>query len=474
MMSVFMSDGSFRQRAKCSEAATEAARESRRLKVSLQTFDTLKQFEDTLQAQARSFYDEIPMEALPTRWTHHGAFQASSMGRSIASEPNLHPTPVLTHDNGTEKDPRRLRPPSPLHFHDYGCISLKSKSKQLQHRLKLGKPAKKVPTGHAFFVPGPHFKPGTYGDKLLDPCLMAPMCWAPPVQGCSTRRGPDVLDLRPLSTPILAAELSRQKPLGEPIPSKVRGNVASAQRARAHGEAMMKRCREDLTEQRRYENGIFLGTWRDPWLDAGGMPELATADFEWLPGALEDLLAGKSEEELGLSPPRLNAFLLLIHLDHAVRQGKTCLSKIFNAENKGPRKQLEVTQFYCGLKRIHVIKALELSEEALCEALYELDPGFDGRVYLPVLDRALKILASTGVYSRKPPHVEEEYGPLAYGETSPVRSIDIPMEADSINNFRKAFKCFRDQQNALLTFHSNLKHLGDQEHNRMSAAAADQ
>lgn len=32
----------------------------------------------------------------------------------------------------------------------------------------------------------------------------------------------------------------------------------------------------------------------------------------------------------------------------------------------------------------------------------------------------------------------------------------------------------RDQQNALLTFHSNLKHLGDEEHNRMSAAAADQ
>ena len=32
--------------------------------------------------------------------------------------------------------------------------------------------------------------------------------WAPPVQGCGTRRGPDVLDLRPLSTPILAAEAS--------------------------------------------------------------------------------------------------------------------------------------------------------------------------------------------------------------------------------------------------------------------------
>ena len=69
-----------------------------------------------------------------------------------------------------------------------------------------------------------------------------------------------------------------------------------------------------------------------------------------------------------------------------ISQGKTCLSKIFNAENKGPRKQpgslrwsawlltlvvapsvirprLEVTQFYRGLKRIHVIEALELSEE---------------------------------------------------------------------------------------------------------------
>eukprot|EP00435_Cladocopium_sp_Y103_P014069 s1838_g3.t1 len=160
-----------------------------------------------------------------------------------------------------------------------------------------------------------------------------------------------------------------------------------------------------------------------------------------------------SHTELGLKPPQLNAFLLLIHLDHAVRQGKTYLSKIFNAENKSRRKEpgeprLEIGEFYRGLKRIHVIDALDLSEAKLAEALWELDKGFDGRVYLPILDRALKVLASTG-----------EYGPFAYGETSPVRSIDIPMEADSINNFRKAFKCFRDQQNELLTFHSNLKHL---------------
>lgn len=446
-MSFLISDGTFRQRASRSEAAAEAERDSRRLKVALQTFETLKQFEDTLQAQARSFYDEIPMEALPTRWTHHGSFQGTSMGRSMASEPNLHTT-MLTHD-GTEKDLRQLQPPSPLNFHDYSSISLKPRSKQLQHRLKLGKFGKKVPTGPQ------HFKHGPNGDKMQDPCLMAPMCWTPMLQPCSTRPRPDVLDFRPLSTPILAAELSRQNEPIPGVPSKVRGNVTSAQRARAHGEAMMKRCREDFTEQTRYENGL-LGTWRDP---LEGMPGLATPDFGWLPGALEDLLAGKSEEELGLKPPQLNAFLLLIHLDHAVRQGKTYLSKIFNAENKSRRKELEIGEFYRGLKRIHVIDALDLSEAKLAEALWELDKGFDGRVYLPILDRALKVLASTGVYSRKTPPTEEEYGPFAYGETSPVRSIDIPMEADSINNFRKAFKCFRDQQNELLTFHSNLKHL---------------
>lgn len=451
-MSVFMSDGSYRQRAKCSEAATEAARESRRLKVSLQTFSTLNQFEETLQAHLRAVED-IPMEALPTRWTHHGSFQAAPLSRSAASEPHLHTGPVVTHDNGTEKDPRRLRPPSPLHFHDYGCISLKSRSKMVQHRMKLGKPARKVPTGHAFFVPGPHFKPGTYGDKLLDPCLMAPMCWAPPVQGCATRRGPDVLDLRPLSTPILSAELARQKPLGEPIPQKVRSNVAYTSRAKRHGEALSKSCREGLTEQRRYENGIFLGTWRDPLLDAG-TPELASPDFQWIPGALEKLLEGKPEEDLGLPEPKLNAFLLLIHLDYAIRQGKTVLSKIFTAENKGPRNQLEVAQFYRGLRRLKVIDEMELSEEALWEALYELDPSFDGRVYLPILDRALKVLASSGIYSRKQQRREE---------TSPVRAISIPMEADSINNFRKAFKCFREQQHDLLSFHSSFKNLGDEE-----------
>ena len=37
--------------------------------------------------------------------------------------------------------------------------------------------------------------------------------------------------------------------------------------------------------------------------------------------------------------PRLNAFLLLVHLDSALRQGKTVLSKIFSAENVGPRNQ---------------------------------------------------------------------------------------------------------------------------------------
>eukprot|EP00913_Durusdinium_trenchii_P017537 g16478.t1 len=166
-------------------------------------------------------------------------------------------------------------------------------------------------------------------------------------------------------------------------------------------------------------------------------------------------------KDLGLPEPKLNAFLLLIHLDYAIRQGKTVLSKIFTAENKGPRNQLE---------------------EALWEALYELDPSFDGRVYLPILDRALKVLASSGIYSRKQQRREEdrEYGPMAYGETSPVRAISIPMEADSINNFRtgsevaagflgvcaifpRAFKCFREQQHDLLSFHSSFKNLGDEE-----------
>jgi len=77
-MSIFMSDGSFRQRAKCSEEATEAARETRRLKVALQTYETLRQFEEALQRREEAMsraYDDIPAEALPVRWTHHGSNQ---------------------------------------------------------------------------------------------------------------------------------------------------------------------------------------------------------------------------------------------------------------------------------------------------------------------------------------------------------------------------------------------------------------
>lgn len=101
---------------------------------------------------------------------------------------------------------------------------------------------------------------------------MAPMCWAPPVQGCATRRAPDVLDLRPLSTPQLTAQAQRLRPLGEPVPSRVRSNTAYGHRAKSHGTALQKRHHEEQLEHTRYENGIFLGTWRDPVLD-GRLPE---------------------------------------------------------------------------------------------------------------------------------------------------------------------------------------------------------
>ena len=103
-----LGDGSYRQRLLASEAATEAARESRRLRVALQTFETLRLFEDQArQAQDRA-YDDIPSEALPMRWS------ATVRGMAgMASEPQLGTQAVLTHENGTERDPRRLRPPGP-------------------------------------------------------------------------------------------------------------------------------------------------------------------------------------------------------------------------------------------------------------------------------------------------------------------------------------------------------------------------
>ncbi|CAE7168884.1 unnamed protein product, partial [Symbiodinium pilosum] len=136
-------------------------------------------------------------------------------------------------------------------------------------------------TGHGFFIPGPHFKQGTYGDKMLDPCLMPQLCWAPAVQGCDSRRGPDALDLRPLSTPDL--QVGRKKPvLGEPIPESVRGNVAYERRARRNNEAIRKRRTEALTEQRRFENGVFQGIWRDPLLDGPSHACESHGDFSLL------------------------------------------------------------------------------------------------------------------------------------------------------------------------------------------------
>ncbi|CAJ1355515.1 unnamed protein product [Effrenium voratum] len=104
--------------------------------------------------------------------------------RRPASEPLL---ATVTHENGSERDPRRLRPPSPLHFYDYGCITLTSRSKLMQHRLgKLGRRA----GGRGFFVPGPHFKQGTYGDKLPGAVPLEPDEACSLMQASVARRAP--------------------------------------------------------------------------------------------------------------------------------------------------------------------------------------------------------------------------------------------------------------------------------------------
>eukprot|EP00931_Biecheleriopsis_adriatica_P108258 TRINITY_DN82588_c0_g1_i1.p1 TRINITY_DN82588_c0_g1~~TRINITY_DN82588_c0_g1_i1.p1 ORF type:complete len:429 (-),score=72.18 TRINITY_DN82588_c0_g1_i1:103-1206(-) len=302
---------------------------------------------------------------------------------------------------------------------------------------------------------GTHFKHGVYGDKLQDPCLLSPKRSQEPIV-----RGPDSGDMRPLAAQEL--QVGRHKPRNDiAAPSTVRANTAFEQRARLHHNTLHKRREEAVIEHARFESGVFDGCWRDPLLDSkGALPEPGPAeDHEWMGTAALDYMVGR-EDELCLSEGRHAALRLVVGLDMALRQAKSRLSDIFNAENSGPKCQFEPTEFLQGLVRLKVLSTAGFDEETLCQAMSVIDPSFDGHISLPVLSRALKAVRACISPSRR---VSSKMsfttcsGEKDHGEeicpTTKVPKIRVEWQEDSISSFQKSFTKFKSQQKQLLDQH---------------------
>eukprot|EP00930_Biecheleria_cincta_P062492 TRINITY_DN47960_c0_g1_i1.p1 TRINITY_DN47960_c0_g1~~TRINITY_DN47960_c0_g1_i1.p1 ORF type:complete len:561 (+),score=76.70 TRINITY_DN47960_c0_g1_i1:33-1685(+) len=401
-----MREGSFRHRAKRTEVLTQKLRDHRTKKLALQTQEALQQFEDKLNAEQDAMskaFDDIPTEASRLRSSRTGSQQLFSSRNSLnksQSEPIIPASARL--DSSIERDTRTKKPPSPLTFHQYGSISPKSTTSYTQHRRRLGEPERSPfrQTTIGFYFPNSTSRQGAYGDKLLDPCLMPQLSWAPPIEGQSERCFGDAGDVRPLAAREL--QIGRHLPRsGHPTSDIVRSNVAHKTKAKRVIETMHKRREEAVIEHAQFESGVFDGHWRDPLLDVGGhfrdlyhnVPEPGPAeDHSWLFDASVCFLAG-TPQELDVSEAQLNAVGMLTGLDRLLRRARSTLHALFAAENMaGPKGQLEPDQFLRGLTRLGVMKDSLYSTENLCEAMAAIDPCFDGRISLPVIGRALKVV----------------------------------------------------------------------------------
>eukprot|EP00933_Yihiella_yeosuensis_P015638 TRINITY_DN13582_c1_g1_i1.p1 TRINITY_DN13582_c1_g1~~TRINITY_DN13582_c1_g1_i1.p1 ORF type:complete len:479 (+),score=79.33 TRINITY_DN13582_c1_g1_i1:360-1796(+) len=464
-------EGSFRVRARKSDQLTSKLRELKKQKIAAQTHEALQHFEDSLNADkvamSRAF-DDIPTEAggmakMQRRSGSH--LHHSDMGhtrsRSEPTLPAVNLNAAAHHD--TEHDPRTKRPPSPLTFYEYGGISPKSKSRFTQHRHKIGEITRPEfrQTSSGFYFPGAHCKQGSYGDKLLEPCLMPPTGWSPCRTAPDTRWHGDAGDLRPLASQELQVGRNIHRE-GQLAPELVRTNVATEAKTRHVHHHINKRREEAVLEQARFENGQYEGCWRDPLLLCAALPEQGGAeDFSWLVKALTKLNSNTQDSELDLTPRQWSAMGLILRLEEALRRNKARMSDIFAAENHhSPKLQLEPQAFLVGLKRLGLIDAASFTEEHLAEAMGVLDPCYNGRVSLPVLSRCLR-----AVHRQMYSNFEKTLGRsfhgdrsqdktfVKYGEAVPVDTVRLELQSDSIINFEKLFTKFRSQQKELLDHH---------------------
>lgn len=455
--------GDFKQRERRAERATQRRAVLQRGRVSAQTHDAIEKFEEVLvreQEKQNRDFDDLPPEA------DAGAFM-----RSFGTSPygaTSRPNSSMSHDDlqrsqseaqvrntgPIEKDPCMMRPPSPLSYYDYGCLSVRPRSMFAQHKCKNGEStrAKYRQTSCGFYFPGPQFKQGPYGFSMLDPHLIAPRTWQTKKGEPPVRQVNDPGDVRPLETEDIGKKRNQiDKPK---VTENVRTTRAHDERARMAFRSVDKNREEKLLEQARFEKGMYEGKWKDPILErAGQLPEEGPEEqHDWLFSEKEEMHA---TQQL--------ASRILFGLQSALRKSCGKISSLFNTENKkfnGTQGVLEPEEFLAGLVRLQVVEDGELTVDAVVEAMTIIDPNFDGRVNLPVISRALTAARKVqGVRTQVAQQEEKQHQAklsTSYSESLPVEVVKVDRESRSLFNFERSFEKFRNQQRILLAHHNEV------------------
>lgn len=449
-----------RQRIRASEQATRQLSELRKQRAAVQTYDAMKQFEDRLSAaqEAMDGMEDLPEEAgaMPGHRKTAGLSRAETLRDSSAAHTSDGSTlqrsssaPHISRHMGPDDETLTRRPPSPLSFYDYGSVSMKPRSLFAQHRRRQGEDVrpKHRQTSCGFYFPGAHYKQGSYGFSLIDPCLMPPRSWAssssPPVRWSG---GPS--EVRPLSSEEIGLKRNRQAgPVVSPI---VRSNSAHTRRAQRLFHCLDKRQDEAILEQARFENALVEGRWRDPLLDSKGEPlEMpAPETFEWLDHSYENM-----------QPAHQAAAAVLSSLDEIVTTTRWRIADLFAGENKGHPGVLEPDEFFRGLTRLGVVSD-GFTLDDLMRFMSTIDPCFDGLVRLPVVSRAVGVARSKRMRAEEAKRLALKQRQVklrtSYSETIPCEVVRIEPEPSSLLNFNRACAKFKGQQTQLLSHHNEL------------------
>lgn len=427
---------------------TQDIEQLRRIKVAELTRDALDQFEERL-LQEQAQLEDIPGEALFVRTkqlaksggvhTDADSDTASVHRKQCSCQP---PRVRLPH---VEDHNLARRPPSPLGFYDYGCITLRSKSLVGQHSSRNVSTMKRAVSTSGFYFPGTQLKQGAYGFSLLEPILLSPRPWQQ-VTETSLRWKGDQADLRPLASEEYH-KMKKQRSDSPTISPSVRPSCGHEQRVRRAFHCMDNQREDAILEQLRFERGVFAGQWTDPAQDCKAFSGRPVEEYAWLEIEMDDMTPGQQA-----------ASKLLFKLEEIVNRKRCKLQNLFASENKGTLGVLEVDEFVAGLVKVGCVQASEMTADRLISIMSTIDPAFEGRVKLPALNRAVN--AARGVRMRK----EEKQEQLrkqrqvklqaCYSESLPVDIVKVDHPASSLLDFNRSFQKFMNQQEMLLEQHS--------------------
>jgi len=258
-------------------------------------------------------------------------------------------------------------------------------------------------------------------------------------------------DVRPLSTEDMGHRRNRVD--GPVVSDSVRTTKAHSERALLAFRNVDKNREEKLLEQVRFEKGMYEGKWRDPMLERQGqLPEEAPEEkHDWLDGEKEEM---HPHQQLGSR--------ILFGLQTCLRTCRGKVTNLFAAENKGPAGVLEPQEFLAGLVRLGVVEDGELTVDDIVQAMTSIDPNFDGRVNIPVLNRAVnaahKVQGQREQASQQLERQHQAKFMSSYSESLPVEVVKVDRESRSLFNFERSFEKFRSQQRVLLAHHNELGH----------------